>query len=77
MNYGIYKRGLMVMNQQDSTYFNIPSCINCKYFIDKQDMFQSQCKKFENFKKNDYELALIARSHTEKCGIAGKHFIAK
>ena len=65
------KRGLMMMMnhlQKDTGYFNIPSCINCKHYLENQNIFQSQCKKF------NFELAVIVRSQDEKCGIIGKYY---
>ena len=67
----------MTMNQPEITYYMIPSCNQCKNFIEDKAMFQSKCKKFVNIKRDDYELAMIARSRSEKCGIAGKYFSMK
>ena len=75
MKYFVKRSMMTAMNQMESTYFYVPSCMNCIYFDDKENVFESLCKRFKKI-NGEYELAIQCRREKEKCGIAAKYFIS-
>ena len=60
---------------------NVPSCVNCRFFIPATDLYYAKCAKFGTLNlvtgEYDYEPSLICRNNASKCGEKGVHFLTK
>ena len=55
----------------------IKRCIDCKHYLQLNEMANNKCVKFLALDNYNYEYAYIVRSETTMCGTKGVHFELK